>query len=304
MRRSFKSIIFCLSVLSSLTTYSQSYEIVNNGKDTLNMIDKSGKKQGKWITYGKNKPGTCYQANQKIDEGKYQDNRKQGNWMEYYCNGNLKNQITFLNGRPNGFSVMYYENGNKKEEGMWSINKWVGNYSSYYENGQVQHSFKYNSAGRRDGYQSYYYENGELALEGNFVNGREEGLFKEYYDNGDRKGYKEFNGGNVNTASIETFEPKKPLYVFEKEEKLAPAKSETVVKKDEEENIKTTASVSKILNGKHILYNKNKQISKDGLFKNNRLMEGKAYIYNENGILTRVAIYKNGIYVGDGTIEN
>jgi antitoxin component YwqK of YwqJK toxin-antitoxin module len=52
------------------------------------------------------------------------------------------------------------------------------------------------------------------------------------------------------------------------------------------------------------LYNKNRQISKDGIFKDNRLMEGKAYIYDENGILIRIAIFKNGIYVGDAPIEN
>jgi antitoxin component YwqK of YwqJK toxin-antitoxin module len=58
-----------------------------------------------------------------------------------------------------------------------------------------------------------------------------------------------------------------------------------------------------VLNGLHTLYNKNKQITKDGVFKDNRFMEGKAYIYNENGILTRVAVYKNGIYVGDTQAE-
>lgn len=73
--------------------------------------------------------------------------------------------------------------------------------------------------------------------------------------------------------------------------------------KKEESTLDTKTAVA-ALNGKHILYNKNKQISKDGDFKDNRLMEGKSYIYNENGILTRVAVYKNGIYVGDGSIEN
>ena len=59
-----------------------------------------------------------------------------------------------------------------------------------------------------------------------------------------------------------------------------------------------------VLNGKQTLYNKSKQITKDGWFKDNRFMEGKAFIYNDNGILTQIAVYKNGIYVGDAPIEN
>ncbi|MBK7311018.1 MAG: hypothetical protein IPI93_09550 [Sphingobacteriaceae bacterium] len=51
------------------------------------------------------------------------------------------------------------------------------------------------------------------------------------------------------------------------------------------------------------MYNKNKQVSKNGKFKDNRLMEGKAYIYDDNGLLNRIAIYKDGIYVGDGEVE-
>ena len=59
-----------------------------------------------------------------------------------------------------------------------------------------------------------------------------------------------------------------------------------------------------VLNGQNITYNKNKQITKDGVFVNNRLMDGKAYIYDENGIIQRIAKYKNGVYIGDTPIEN
>ncbi len=52
-----------------------------------------------------------------------------------------------------------------------------------------------------------------------------------------------------------------------------------------------------ILNGKHTLYNTKKQITKEGIFKNNQFMEGKAYLYDENGILIRVSDYKYGKYV-------
>ena len=76
-----------------------------------------------------------------------------------------------------------------------------------------------------------------------------------------------------------------------------------VLKPDEKPNGATTKGPM-VLNGPNITYNKNKQITKDGVFKDNRLMDGKNYIYDENGILQRISVYKNGIYVGDAPIEN
>ncbi|MBS1634863.1 MAG: toxin-antitoxin system YwqK family antitoxin [Bacteroidetes bacterium] len=281
---------------------SQSYELGSN-KDTINLIDAVGKKQGKWILRGKHKPGSCYQPEQKAEEGKYQDNRKIGKWIEYYCNGNMKNQLTFQNGRPDGYAIMYHENGKISEEGNWKNNRWVGNYKLYYENGQVQHEFVFNPNGKREGPQKYFYENGQVAIEGNFVNGKEAGVIKEYHENGDLKAEKTFNDGAVDVASIKEYEPKKPIVKI----KDAPVDNapKIIVTKDEKPNEAVSASKGPmILNGQHTLYNKNKQITKDGVFKDNRLMEGKAYIYDENGILQRISVYKGGAYVGDAPIEN
>ena len=85
------------------------------------------------------------------------DNRKTGIWVEFYCNGNMKNKLTFASGRPDGYAIMYGENGKITEEGNWKINKWVGNYKLYYENGQVQHEFVFNPNGKREGAQKYFY---------------------------------------------------------------------------------------------------------------------------------------------------
>jgi antitoxin component YwqK of YwqJK toxin-antitoxin module len=50
------------------------------------------------------------------------------------------------------------------------------------------------------------------------------------------------------------------------------------------------------------LYNKNKQIAKDGNFHNGHLSDGKDFIYNQDGILIRIACYKGGVYQGDAPI--
>ncbi len=278
---------------------AQSQELYKG--DTINKIDIDGRKQGKWILMGKHKPGTCYAPEAKVEEGKYQDNRKKDSWIEYFCNGNMKNKLTFANGKPDGYAQMFHENGKISEEGNWKNNRWVGNYKLYYENGQVQHEFVFNPNGKREGAQKYYFDNGQIAIEGNFTSGKEAGLIKEYYENGDIKAEKNFADGNVDVASIKEFEPKKPL-VPKSDNPLENA-PKLVVKPDEKPNEASAKKGPMILNGPNTLYNKNKQITKDGIFKDNTFMEGKAYFYNENGILTRVAVYKNGIYVGDTQVE-
>jgi antitoxin component YwqK of YwqJK toxin-antitoxin module len=297
-----KFTFFILFISAVCFAQSQTFELDEKTKDTLNLVDAQGKKQGKWIVRGRHKPGTCYQPEQKVEEGRYTDNRKTGVWIEYYCNNNMKNKLTFVNGRPDGYAIMYHENGKISEEGNWKANRWVGNYKLYYENGQVQHEFVFNQTGKREGPAVYYFENGQKAIEGNFANGKETGVIKEFYENGDVKAEKTYNDGNVDVASIKEFQPKKPLTA--KTDEPADNAPKVVVAKDEKPNEAVAAKGPIVLNGQHTLYNKNKQITKDGEFKDNRLMNGKAYIYDENGILTRIAVYKNGIYVGDTQVEN
>jgi antitoxin component YwqK of YwqJK toxin-antitoxin module len=280
----------------------QSFEVL--GQDTINKVDAEGKKQARWIYMGKHRPGTCYKPDQKAEEGKYADNRKTDKWLEYYCNGNVKSKIVFVNGRPDGYAQMFHENGKISEEGTWRNSRWVGNYKLYYDNGEVQHEFVFNQSGRREGQQKYYYENGQLAIEGNFANGKEAGLIKEYYENGDLKAEKNFVDGSIDPAAIKTYEVKKPI--VKKSENPADNAPPVKVKEDERPN-EGQVKKSKgplILNGQYTLYNKNKQMTKDGLFKDNRFIDGKSYIYDENGILTRIAVYRDGIYVGDAQIEN
>lgn len=290
------TLVFALSLGYINTQLAQTYEVIPNTKDTINFIDELGKKQGKWVLFGKHKPNTCYAPSQKAEEGSYKENRKTGIWMEYFCNGNAKNKITFVNGRPDGYAIVYHENGKIEEEGQWKNNRWVGAFKQYYDNGQVQHEFTFNESGKREGVQTYKYENGEVAVKGNFVNGKETGTVQEFYDNGKLKAEKKYENGNVDVASIKFYESTEKVTAAKKAEDLPTNAPKIAV-------IEKPAGAL-VLNGKQTLYNKNKQVTKDGIFKDNRFMEGKAYIYNDNGILTQVAVYKGGIYVGDAPIEN
>jgi antitoxin component YwqK of YwqJK toxin-antitoxin module len=293
-------LIIGILMLSYGYAQPQSYELdPSNGKDSINIIDFKGLKQGRWIIFGKSKPNTCYQPTSKVEEGKYMDNRKNGIWKEYFCNGNTKNKITFQNGRPDGYAIMYHENGKIAEEGTWKINKWVNNYKLYYDNGQVQQEFTFNPSGKREGPQKYYYEDGTTQIEGSWNNGKEAGEVKEYYPDGSVKKTVNYNNGEADVASIKEFQPKKPIsdkpVLVDNTKKVMASKEETL--QDPKQKGPT------VINGPFVLYNKNRQKSKDGIFKDNRLMDGKSYIYDDNGILKRIEVYKAGAYAGDAQID-
>lgn len=268
--------------------------------DTINKVDATGQKQGYWIVYNKIKKLPAYTEDAKVEEGNYADSKKTGVWKTFHPNGNLKNEITYTNNRASGYAKMYHENGKLMEEGVWQNNRWVGEFKSYHENGKEFMDFNYSSTGKRQGEQKYYYDNGQLMMKGEMKEGKEIGTWVGYYENGDKREEKVFNEDGLDTEKTKLFEPKKEM----------PVKNETTISSEPPKivDVKTekTNEAYKPFdgNGYAKLFNQNRQMSKDGVFKNYRLIDGKDFIYNKDtGALERVAFYKDGKYVGDAPIE-
>ena len=186
------SLIIFISVYGTVRAYDP-YQ-VDPVMDSLNQIDENNLKQGFWIFYGKDKRLPDYDDDQKVEEGRYLDNRKFGIWKKYFASGTLQNEITYQNSRPNGYARIYYSNGQLKEEGIWKGNKWTGDYVLYHENGNKYHAFNFNAKGKREGTQTYFYENGQKMIEGDWAEGKESGKITEWYDNGAVKSIKNFEG--------------------------------------------------------------------------------------------------------------
>ena len=84
---------------------------INN--DTINKVDpESGRKTGYWIITCDMKPKEGYDAKNKIEEGVYVNSRKNGIWIKYWPNGNVRSKINYKNGRTNGAYTTYFQNGN------------------------------------------------------------------------------------------------------------------------------------------------------------------------------------------------
>lgn len=122
---------FCLSII----TNAQSYEIL--GRDTINLTDANGMKQGKWIQFGRYQNLVCSNSKQITEEGVYKNNKRTGLWIEYFCNGNFRNKITYTDGRPDGYKIIYRENGTVLAEGNWKFDHWVGKYKVICDDGKA-----------------------------------------------------------------------------------------------------------------------------------------------------------------------
>lgn len=115
--------------------------------DTINIIDKNGQKQGRWVFFGKDQKGLknkLLKHNQIITDGYYVDDAKNGTWKSYHSNTNkLKSEITYVKGEINGPVKLYNEKGKLTHEGIMKGGEWVGDYFIYNTAGE---KFKKNTA--------------------------------------------------------------------------------------------------------------------------------------------------------------
>lgn len=289
-------IFVCANAHSVIVIPQQDFTVYEG--DTVNAVDERGKKQGYWIIWGRMVSADDYKPDQKVEEGPYKSNRKNGLWTKYYPNEQIWSEITFVNNRPNGPYKTYFRNGQLEEAGEWKRNKNIKTFKRYHKNGNVAQEFTFTDSGLRDGVQKIYHENGQLEVEFSVKDGKEDGELKRYYPNGDLKEVKVFNNGELDESSVKTFEPKKPIVEKAPEEVEKPVRVSKKTSDDKPNPVKVFDG-----EGDHTLYNRNRQISQQGFFQGGRLKNGKKYIYNDDGILEAIEMYKNFKYIGDTPIE-
>lgn len=146
--------------------------------------------------------------------------RKQGKWMEFYENGQLRYTGKFKNNEPVGEFVYYSAEGtmigrgnyhDKKKQGKWeffSEDNGALILLEHYDNGVlVDKSVVYNPVnqkvveeteyvnGLRHGIYSKYYDNGVLMIMANYNQDTLDGEYKAYYFNGNLKEEGYFSSG-------------------------------------------------------------------------------------------------------------
>jgi antitoxin component YwqK of YwqJK toxin-antitoxin module len=249
--------------------------------DTINKTDEQGFKQGYWIVVNEESGNDC-PPNQKLEEGRYINNRKTGEWRYYYCSGKLKSIETNREDRTK-YCKNYYPSGALMEEGVWAKGAWTGNYKYYYESGKLYFDFQFSEDGKRNGVQKYFHENGNIMVEGTWVDSKESGLIREYHPNGSLASEKTFNEGKLDEASVKNFAPK-----------AVEQKQEVVQEVKPQEPPPPPADLELMRDGFHKTFVKGTRLlEQEGEFKSGKLQEGKRYVYKD-GKIFKTQIVREG----------
>lgn len=126
-------LVFTFSFFNS--SFSQAIESYNIYlKDTINVTDVNGKKQGRWIYFGKDrneKKFKSYKDNQIIEEGHFKNNLKVGVWKTYHSNSKLQSDVFYNENHDFNFAKFYNEQGNLITEGNIRESKFIGDYAVF-----------------------------------------------------------------------------------------------------------------------------------------------------------------------------
>jgi uncharacterized protein len=138
------------------------------------LIDSAGMKQGTWKEY--------YPEGTIRAEGKYEDNKRIGEWIFYHPNKKIEQRGIYLKGeKPDGIWKWFYDSGNLLREEKYFKGVREGQMIEYSDSGIVITKGEYLD-GEKEGF--WFYEMGDHKEEGSYKSGKMEGVWKFFYDNG------------------------------------------------------------------------------------------------------------------------
>ena len=112
-----------------------------------------------------------YESGQKLFEGNYKNENKDGDWAWWHENGQLKKEGNYKDGEEDGKWTEWYENGQLKAETNYKDGEYdrksTSWHTSWHENGQLETEGKYKD-GKKDGKFTWWHENGDVIFENNF----------------------------------------------------------------------------------------------------------------------------------------
>lgn len=136
-----------ISVFATTTLFAQ--------KDTINVTDASGMRQGKWMLLGADVPEFGIESGSIAETGSYQNNQKVGPWIRYNKTGSQPVSLIIYDFNPNGsqstrvsiFSFKYHDNGQVAYFPYAGKCKTKANYKRFDENGKLIELMEYDSLG-------------------------------------------------------------------------------------------------------------------------------------------------------------
>lgn len=191
-------------------------------------------------------------------------NNKNGLWIYYYSNGEIKRKGSYLNNKKTGNWEFYYKNKNLEQKGSYLYGNPQGKWTWLYENKQIRREEEY-LRGKINGQVHEYDSLGNIITKGNYINGIKEGPWEYIYN--------DFQENGVFADGMKTGEWK-ALY----------------------------SNGTKLFNGEylndipinnHTYYFPNGKVKEIGSYLRGE-KEGEWKKYNETGVVTITTFYKNG----------
>ena len=92
-------------------------------------------------------------------------------------------QGSLNNGKKEGAWVMYHTNGQLRNKGNLKNNKREGVWFNYFDDGTLDRKGSF-TKGINEGTWAYYHRNGQLSYKGNWKNGKQDGAWVSYNEDG------------------------------------------------------------------------------------------------------------------------
>ena len=165
-------------------------ETIEQGKDPVstaqNQLDAQGRKTGHWRVE--------YPDGDVRYEATFVEGRPVGEMVRYYENGQVQARMHFDSAADRSYTRLYYQNGKPAAEG-WFVNREKDSVWTYYSefDGTVRIREPY-TGGKLQGKVESYFPSGEVSEEVAWKNHQKEGDWKQYYSDGALRlesGYKE-----------------------------------------------------------------------------------------------------------------
>ncbi len=141
-----------------------------------NLVDEEGLKTGHWkVEYPNGR--TLYEAD-------FVEGRPMGEMLRYYENGVLRARMLFERESERSYVYMFYNSGKPSAEG-WYLNQVKDSVWTYYSDfdGSVRIREPYQD-GKLHGAAHFYYPDGRISEELEWKQNEKDGAWKQYYKNG------------------------------------------------------------------------------------------------------------------------
>ncbi|MBL0356003.1 MAG: tetratricopeptide repeat protein [Chitinophagaceae bacterium] len=216
--------------------------------------------------------------------------KKTGEWVYFYKNGQLKQKTNLKEDIEEGLSEGWFDNGNKWFTENYVDGKLEGLNNIYYYNGLLKSSVNY-KAGQKEGIQKNYSSSGSLTGTQNYVNDKKDGEGITYFSNGkiqDQLNYKDdkatgtyksfYNSGAQEQVGEFADNMRQGLWTTYYES--GTIKEKTTYKDNE-------------ITGEFTEYYEDGKLSRKGNYTKKKI-DGKLESYDDDGILYTDATYEKG----------